>query len=386
MRIALCLEYPIDQLGGVEVLVAELILGLGPRHQIILVSPDDAASLARSRVAPFVSQHIPFKPWPTSVAGARALAESIAQARPDMAHFHFGIFGFGNRFPFQCPILYLQRRGVRCVTTAHMVTGLFDGYCGPQKPFWFKLLMWPLAWWGKMQQVGHVQREIAVSQKDLKKLQARYFPCRGRFQQIYHSRLRGMPPVVDGTQRHPVILNVGHLAQRKGQHILAGAFAQIAPRFPEWTLQLAGPDHDRVTAEQIRILIRQNRLEGRIQLLGRREDTADLMRAAGIYVQPSFFEGLPLALQEAMFHGCPAVASRIGAHEELIRENESGLLFEPGSDSELAGALEHLMIQPELRGKLGAAAAASVRERKMTAAGMIEQHEELYRQAMQNRK
>ena len=42
MRIALCLEYPIDQLGGTEVLVSELILGLGAQHQVILVSPDDA--------------------------------------------------------------------------------------------------------------------------------------------------------------------------------------------------------------------------------------------------------------------------------------------------------------------------------------------------------
>ncbi|MEJ0088404.1 MAG: glycosyltransferase family 4 protein [Limisphaerales bacterium] len=349
MKIALCLEYPIDQLGGVEVLVSELILGLGQRNQIILVSPDDAASLARSRVAPLVSEHIPFLRGQTSVANARALAEKIAQARPDLAHFHFGNYGFGNRFPFHSPIFYLHRRNVPCVTTSHLVVSIFDGYCGSERPFWAKLLMLPLAWYGKMQQLRHVYREIAVSQNDLKKLRAWYRPLRGRFMQIYHSRLREEPRGREGEKRQPVILNVGHVAWRKGQLVLAEAFAQIASRFPEWTLQLAGPDQDRVIMEKICNLIREQQLEGRIKLLGKRDDAPALMRQAAIYVQPSFFEGMPLSLQEAMFHGCAAIASRIGAHEELIHENKTGLLFKPGDVPQLARALEQLISNHQQR-------------------------------------
>jgi glycosyltransferase involved in cell wall biosynthesis len=378
MRIALCLEYPIDQLGGVEVLVSELILGLGTRHQIILVSPDDTASLARSRVAPFVSQHIPFSPWPNSVAGARSMAEQIAQGRPDLAHFHFGNYGFGNRFPFYCPISHLHRRGVPCLTTAHLVVSMFDGYCGSERPFWYKLMMFPLAWCGKMHQLWHVHREIAVSQNDLNKLRSWYRPLHGRFMQIYHSRLRQGPPKMADEQRQSVILNVGHLAWRKGQLVLAEAFARIAGRFPGWTLQLAGPDHDRVTREKILDLCRKQQLEGRIQLLGKRNDAPALMRQAAIYVQPSFFEGLPLSLQEAMFHGCPVIASRIGAHEELIREQQTGLLFEPGNIPELARALEQLMGNASQRENFGQTAGASILERKMTSEGMVERHLELY--------
>jgi glycosyltransferase involved in cell wall biosynthesis len=381
MRIALCLLYPIDQLGGVEVLVSELILGLGSRHQVILVSPDDAASLARSRVAPFVIKHIQFSPDWTSVAGARVLADKIAESRPDLAHFHFGIYGFGNRFPFHCPIPYLHRRSVPCVTTSHMVTGLFESYCGPEKPAWFKALMLPLAWCGKMHQLLHVQYEIAVSQHNLKTLRTRYCPLRGRFRQIYHSRLSEEPPGMESEQRRPVILNVGHVARRKGQMVLAGAFAQIAQRFPEWTLQFAGPDLDGVTMEKIRHLAREKQLESRIQLLGKRDDAPGLMRRAAIYVQPSYVEGLPLALQEAMFHGCAAIASRIGAHEELIHENQTGLLFETGDSTQLAQALEKLMQNRRQREDFGRAAAASIRERKMTTAGMVEQHLELYHAA-----
>jgi glycosyltransferase involved in cell wall biosynthesis len=378
MRIALCLEYPIDQLGGVEVLVSELILGLGSHHQIILVSPDDAASLARSRVAPLVSEHIPFAPVWDSTTTARTLAERIAQVRPDLAHFHFGLYGFGNRFPFRSPISHLHRRGVPCVTTAHMATHWLEGYCGPQKPGWFKLALLPLGWAGKMHQLRNVHTEVSVSQHNLKRLQTRYFPLRNRFQQIYHSRLREVPSGTEPEVRRNVILNVGHVAERKGQHILAAAFAQIAPRFPEWQLQLAGPDHDRVTAEKIRQLAREQQLTGRILLLGKRDDTPALMRQAAVYVQPSFVEGLPLSLQEAMFHSCPVIASQIGAHEELICENKIGRLFEPGNIPQLARALEQLMTDQPQREHLGRNAAASIRERKMTAAGMVEQHLELY--------
>jgi len=68
MKIALCLEYPIDQRGGTEVLVSELVKGLGVRHEILLVSPDDAASLAKSPAAPFVKEHISFLPVWDSVS------------------------------------------------------------------------------------------------------------------------------------------------------------------------------------------------------------------------------------------------------------------------------------------------------------------------------
>jgi glycosyltransferase involved in cell wall biosynthesis len=378
MRIALCLEYPIDQLGGVEVLVSELILGLGTRHQIILVSPDDTASLARSRVAPLVSQHIPFSPWPNSIAGARALAEKIAQALPDVAHFHFGNYGFGNRFPFYCPISHLHRRGVPCLTTAHLVVSMFDGYCGSEKPFWYKLMMFPLAWCGKMHQLWHVHREIAVSQHDLKKLQTWYRPLGGRFMQIYHSRLQEGSLGTTDEKRQPVILNVGHLAWRKGQLVLAEAFAQIAARHPEWILQLAGKDMDGTTRRQILQLAKEGQLENRIQLLGERQDALELMRRAAIYVQPSFEEALGLALQEAMFCGCACVGSRAGGIPELIEAGRTGLLFDSGNVSQLAYALEQLIADASQRKNFGRAAAASIHEKKMTNEGMLEQQLELY--------
>ena len=238
--------------------------------------------------------------------------------------------------------------------------------------------MWPLAWCGKMQQLRHTRREIAVSQHDLKKLQSWYRPLQNRFARIYHSRLRDEPVPRENTRREPVILNVGHLAWRKGQRVLAEAFAQIAARHPEWILQLAGQDLDGETEKQILQLARQHRLEGRIQLLGERTDAFALMRRAAIYVQPSFEEALGLALQEAMFYGCACAGSRVGGIPELIQENNTGLLFDPGNVGQLAQALEQLIQNTDLREIFSHAAAASIRERGMTVEQMAKSHLELY--------
>src|ERR1700759_3155816 len=98
MRIALCLEYSIDQRGGTEVLVTELVKGLSKQHQIILVSSDTPATIAQSKLRPLITEHIAFTPDWRSTSAAPELAEKIAQTKPDLAHFHFGgNYGWGNR-------------------------------------------------------------------------------------------------------------------------------------------------------------------------------------------------------------------------------------------------------------------------------------------------
>ena len=387
MRIALCLEYPIDLRGGVSVLVETLLRELTAHgHEIVLVSPDTAEYLRGHEIGKLIHQHIHFAPKKITITDAKNLAHQIAAANVDLAHFHSGgVFVWGCRFPFHCPVYFLDRLGVPCVSTVHLVVGLFEGYCGPQKPLWFKMLMLPLAWLGKMQQLRHVRFEITVSQHDLKKLQGWYRPLRNRFTQIYHSRLSSGLEYFQNAKRDPVILNVGHLAWRKGQMVLAEAFALIADRHPDWKLQLAGKDTDETETKQIRRLATDRRLEARIQLLGDRTDTADLMRRAAIYVQPSFWEALGLALQEAMYHGCACIGSRTGGIPELIQADGTSLLFEPGNVQQLAAALDKLIGDPGLRENLGRTAAQSIRDRGMTVETMIRRHLELYETALRKR-
>lgn len=378
MVIALCLPFPIDLRGGVSVLVETLLVNfVQAGHEIILVSTDAAGIPLNSTVRPLVKHHI-YWDGSDSMADARRLAQLIAAAGAQVVHFHFGIYGFGNRFPFHCPTYFLDRMGVPCVTTAHMAINMLDGYCDEKKPTWFKLLIWPLVWSGKLHQLLHVRAEIAVSDQNLAKFRRWFWPLKARYRRIYHSRLSNELPPEPTAPRQKIILNVGHIARRKGQGVLAEAFVRIARRYPEWVLQLVGHDDDKITFQKIKKLAQENQLEDRLQLLGARNDAQELMRHAAIYVQPAFWEGLPLALQEAMFNGCPAIGTDADGIAELIEPGKSGLIVPAGEVAQLADALEMMIKDEPMRRQMGVAAAQAIREKGMMVSPMVEKHLDLY--------
>src|SRR6266403_4433000 len=105
-KIALCIEYPIDQFGGTEVLVRELIQGLGARYQIILVSPDEEPTIKNSSVRDKLNGHIRWEPNRISARSSRYLARALVNNGVKLAHFHFGAnYTWGNRYFTKCPVL-----------------------------------------------------------------------------------------------------------------------------------------------------------------------------------------------------------------------------------------------------------------------------------------
>jgi glycosyltransferase involved in cell wall biosynthesis len=82
-----------------------------------------------------------------------------------------------------------------------------------------------------------------------------------------------------------------------------------------------------------------------------------------IFVLPSRSEGLPNALMEAMACGCCVIASRVGGISELVRHEETGLLFDPGDAGQLAGALGRLIENAPLRNEMAAAARRQILDR-----------------------
>jgi glycosyltransferase involved in cell wall biosynthesis len=378
-KIALCLEYPLALRGGVSVLVETLLEGLRERYEPILVSPDKAEDLREQPAGEFIAGHIPWTPSAVSAQTSKRLAQELVERGVRLAHFHIGgVYGWGNRFPGGCPIPYVNKLGIPTFSTVHLVVSPLDGYCGPQKPLWFKLALLPLAYAGKLQQLAHVRREIAVSRHDAEKLRRWYRPSRGKIIQMYQSRLKKSSRLEIESLREPLVLNVGHVAWRKGQIVLAEAFAQIAPRHPEWKLMMAGALLEKPTVEKIRAIAKTHGLEDRILMPGERKDAMELMKRAGIYVQPSYHEALGLALQEALFLGCPAIGTRAGGIPELVEHERTGLLVEPGRPAEMAQALEILISNPSLRERCGKQAAASIIQKGMTADQMIASHVQLY--------
>jgi len=91
----------------------------------------------------------------------------------------------------------------------------------------------------------------------------------------------------------------------------------------------------------------------RWRLLGRRRDVERILAATDIFTLPSYREGLPRSIIEAMAVGVPVIASRIPACVELVREGETGLLVRVRDANALAAAIERLAFDPSLRHAMG---------------------------------
>ena len=156
------------------------------------------------------------------------------------------------------------------------------------------------------------------------------------------------------TDTPPHILFLGRIGPRKGAFDLIAAFANLAPRYPDLRLTLAG---DGQTAEA-RDAARTLGLTHRITIL----DWIDaptrtaLLAQTTIYVLPSRNEGLPMSVLEAMAAGLAVVTTPVGGVPDLITSGESGLLVPPGDVPALTAALATLLDDPARRAQLGAAA------------------------------
>jgi glycosyltransferase involved in cell wall biosynthesis len=386
MRIAQCLEYPIQQHGGTEVLVRELIAGLG-QHEIVLVSDDDAESWRASAVGGLIREHIRWQPQGATQQNSRALAATLRDKGVALAHFHFGgTFGWGSRRPRFAPSIHLHRLGVPCVATNHGVFGLLDGYIGAQRSMAAKLACWPAAWASRVQLTASLQAEVAVSQNDFHALRRRFWPVRGKFRQIYHSRIHERDPVPALTRRK-VILCAGTIGARKAQPHLAHAFAQVAAGFPDWRLVFIGRPGDERTATELQAVMARPELRGRIEWLGACSD-AELghwFQTVEIFAMPSLHEGLGLSLQEALYYGCACIATRIGGIPDLIQDGDNGMLVPVADVPALAHGLAQLMEHDALRAHLRSRAHVSVIEKQMTAERMVAHYETLYREVTQQK-
>lgn len=385
-KIALCLEYPIKLQGGVSVLCEILVRELASSYRIVLVSDDSAEDIARSGLASLIETHLRWSPLENSPQRAREFAEQLAETGVRLAHFHLGgTFGWGAPRLHKAPMPMVARKGIRVVSTAHLVLEWFNGYCDAQKPFWFKLAFFPFAWLAKIYVMRHTAMEIAVSQWGRDKMRRRYFPVSGKFTHIYHSKLSAneAAPELSPT-REKTILYVGHVARRKGQLVLAEAFTQIAAQFPDWNLHLAGHDAGEGVTDEIRRLAAERGLSERIVLLGQRTDSMELMRRASIFVQPSFFEGLPLALQEAMLCGCASIATDIPGNNEIVSHEKNGLLVPKGNVQAMAEALSRLIGDSAFRESLQRGARPTVLEKGMSREQMVREHMALYERVLKS--
>lgn len=145
-----------------------------------------------------------------------------------------------------------------------------------------------------------------------------------------------------------VILSVGELNGNKNHRVIIEAMAQLAEKNAHYVIAGRGAG-----GAQLQELARQCGVEDRVHLLGYRTDVPELMAAADLYAFPSYREGLPVSLMEAMAVGKAVVCSRIRGNVDLVEDGEGGFLRESGDVEGFAEAMETVLRDAQLRCRMG---------------------------------
>jgi glycosyltransferase involved in cell wall biosynthesis len=166
------------------------------------------------------------------------------------------------------------------------------------------------------------------------------------------------------TQNDIVILAVGNLDTRKNHRLLLEALVRLQHDglAVPWKVIIAG-GRGGDQHEQLLEYVRSQRLQDRVHIVTERNDITDLQALADIFAMPSLWEGLPMALLEAMVAGKAIVASATAGIPEAIVNGREGILVPPGDLDALASGLRTLLTEP-------------VRRRELAAAGLARAHRE----------
>ncbi|MFC1641567.1 glycosyltransferase family 4 protein [Myxococcota bacterium] len=284
---------------------------------------------------------------------AVALAHT-ARFRPDIVHVH-------NTSSLHYGTLCAGLAGCPLVMTFHG-----QGIAFPREPI-------AVEWWA-------VAAVAAVSKAAAQQLGQR---VRGDKITVLHNGIdvspatgaRGRIRQKLGLGERPVVLVVARVDGLKGHRDLLHALAQLRKGGIGVTALIAGDGPERT---QLESLGRELELDPDwLRFLGFRTDVAELLEAADVFVLPSLSEGLPLSLLEAMASGKAIVATDVGGIPEAVQSEKEALLVPPRNPEELAQALRRVILDAELRGRLGTAAAERAHS-EFSFGAMLDLYDDLY--------
>jgi glycosyltransferase involved in cell wall biosynthesis len=227
-------------------------------------------------------------------------------------------------------------------------------------------------------------RYIAVSQAVANQL-CEGFGVSARKVQVIHNgipyREFAGPPdpalrtALSGATGRPIVLTVARLDQQKGHTVLFDAIREL----PNVLFVLAGDGPERAMLEA---KARELGIDDRVVLLGHRSDIRNLLAACDLFVLPSNYEALGLAVLEAMAAGRAVVATAVGGIPEAVLNGVTGALVRPGDPSALANAIRTLLADPVLMHKMGTAGLSRVQQ-KFSSATMVQRVTRTYEEVLE---
>ena len=353
MRIlAFCDYFSPESSGGSERVAREVYTRLAQRGAAIeLVTIANSRRPAVAEVGGIRVHQMPLFDLSRALRAQVAIAPSLLRHIPSIAR------GFGpnvlhaNNIYFQTTLAaaLLQRRiGLPLVTTAHIGS--------------LRHLTRPIRWVtaGYERTAGRLilarsTQVIAVSEsvrKHLLTLGERPERITVVHNGVDLNRFRPSRSDSDRLRSLPLILFIGRLIANKGPQILLDALTELHLERVPFEAIFVGDGPLRAVLQR---RANERRMAETIHFIGHTDDVATYLSQADLLIRPSFTEGMPLTVLEAMGSQVCVVASDIAGNRDLIRDHENGFLVPVGSSSYLAQAIRQLLQDQELRQRLAAA-------------------------------
>jgi glycosyltransferase involved in cell wall biosynthesis len=163
-------------------------------------------------------------------------------------------------------------------------------------------------------------------------------------------RLEPLPPVLEP----PTFLLSGRVVQDKGVMEYCQAAASLKSRYPAARFQLAGAKENRSNPEYVWDRVEPFVDRGEIEYLGTFEEPRQVWSQAGVAVLPSYMEGTPRSLLEAMSHGRPVITTDATGCRETVIDGKTGYLVPVRDAQALADAMERFLREPDRIVTMGA--------------------------------
>jgi glycosyltransferase involved in cell wall biosynthesis len=314
--------------GGGERQVAGLMLYLSDRGHVnhLLCYPDGPLSRAAKNIA--AEMHPLKMANDVDVTAALPARRLVRKGRYDIVHFHT------KRAHALAPWLGRAPAAQRRVVTRRMDYPLRGG--------WFDRYLYNRRVDGVVaisQPIAKVLAEGGVAREKIRMIPSGIDPA--GYQDI-------PPPVGD---RSPLVVGtVAALEPRKGHRFLLEAAAELKRQRRRFVYRIAGDGSER---QRLFELSHKLGLQRDIEFTGFVSDVPGFLASLDIFVMPSLFEGLGVAVLEAMAAARPVIASRVGGLTDSVIDGETGRFIAPGSSHSLADALAGLAERADLIRAMG---------------------------------
>jgi glycosyltransferase involved in cell wall biosynthesis len=344
--------------GGAQTHVADLLRAFRDRHELALAIGEEGflTDFARDQGIPvFMLPHLvqPIRPAQDLLA-LREFLSLLARWSPDLIHAHSSKAGLIAR-------IAARLRGIPAIYTAHG-WGFSHGVSPLRKGLVLPMELVAARLSERILPVSHYDRDLAI----------RYRVAPAERMQVIHNGIPDHPErAVPGEATVANVVMVARFAQQKDHALLLRALARVRAPF---RLKLVG---DGPLLPQARSLAHEHGLADRVEFLGARADVPQVLASCHVFVLTSLWEGFPISILEGMRAGLPIVASDVGGVREAVADDETGYLVARGDEATLRDRLESLLLDAELRQRMGLAARRRF-EGEFTVDHMIRQLEQVY--------